>query len=181
MINRIPTWIRSVAVTLLIALVYYFAGYRLVYSFIMHSAKKEASFAMRHNAKFSDMALSASEYANIKWTDKGKEFVLKGQLYDVVSIQKSGSTYILKVYQDRNETRWAKAMNDVVKFLFPAPHSKKNSCAEGLLSAFQKEYTPLQKVEVGFMPEVKNICYPERGQAFSRLLIKPIWHPPATC
>lgn len=178
---KIPLWIRTMAITLLIAMVYYFAGYRLVYSFVIHGAKQEASFAIHHNAAFSDMAFTASEYDNIKWTEKGKEFSLKGQLYDVVNIVKSGDTYLVKVYQDKNETRWAKAMNDVAKLLFPSPHSKKNSCAEGMLSAFQKEYTPLQKVEVGFMPEAKNICYPERAQAPSSLLIKPIWHPPATC
>lgn len=172
-------WVRTMAITLVIAMIYYFAGYKLVYSFVIHGAKQEASFAIRHNAALSDITMSESAYNHIKWTDKGKEFSLKGELYDVVNIQKSGDTYILKVYMDKNETRWAKAMHDVVKFLFPSPNSQKNNCAEGLLSAFQKEYTPLQKVEIGFIPEIKDIYYPERTAAPSRLLVKPVWHPPA--
>lgn len=180
--KRIPIWIRTIAVTLVIAMVYYFAGYKLVYSFVMHNAKAEASFAIKHNGSIVNMTLSDKEYANLGWTDKNKEFSLNGQLYDLVSITKSGNSYILQVYNDKNETRWAKAMNDFVKFLFPDNHGKKPMHAEGLLSAFQKEYTPLQKVTVVYTPETKNSSHIVNGDICpSTLLIKPIWHPPASC
>jgi hypothetical protein len=182
MVNKVPIWVRTVAITLCIAMVYYFAGYRLVYSFVMHSAKAEASFAIQHNGTITKMILSDKEFASLSWTDKNKEFYINGQLFDLVSLTKCGNSYILQVYDDKNETRWAKAMNDFVKFLFPGDHGKKPVHAEGLLSAFQKEYTPLQKITVAYAPETTNSSYkPDSKICLSALLIKPIWHPPASC
>lgn len=182
MTKHIPIWVRTIAITLCIAMVYYFAGYRLVYSFIMNNAKREAAFAIQHNGTITGMTLSAAEFNNLKWTDKNKEFLLNGQLFDLVSMEKTGNSYILKVYDDKNETRWAKTMHDFVKFLFPTDPSKKPIHAEGMLSAFQKEYTPLQKVTVPYMPEMKNTCCCVNNETGdSTLLIKPIWHPPYCC
>src|SRR5579859_4035111 len=101
--TKVPIWVRTVAITLCIAMVYYFAGYRLVYSFVMHSAKAEASFAIQHNGAITTITLSDKEFANLNWTDKNKEFSTNGQLYDLVSITKSGNVHILQVYDDKNE------------------------------------------------------------------------------
>jgi hypothetical protein len=177
--NKLNAWVRAMAITLLIAMVYYFAGYRIVYSIVMHDAKEDAAFAMKHHGTFSSIILTAKEYSKLSWTEKGKEFNYNGQLYDMVSVEKSGDSYTLKVYEDKNETHWAKAMNDFVKFIFPSDQNQKQDPAEGFISAFQKEYTPLEKVKIGYAPETTKVIYDtNRCTHSSLLLIKPIWHPP---
>ena len=178
--NGIKTWIRTVAVALLIAMVYYFAGYRIVYSIVMTGAKEDAAFAIKHHGALNRLTMSCKEYAGLSWTEKNKEFTYNGQLFDMVSMQKSGDSVILTVYNDKNETRWAKAMNDFVKELFPSEKNKNTDPAEGFMSAFQKEYTPLEKVKIGYAPETTKVFYDtERSTRIPLLLIKPIWHPPA--
>src|SRR5581483_5130746 len=142
--KTLNTWIRAIAVTLLVAMVYYFAGYRIVYSIVMHSAKEDAAFAIHHHGVLADLSLSAAEYANLSWIEKNKEFTYNGQLYDLVASEKSGDSIVLKVYDDKNEARWAKAMNDFVKVLFPSGKTQNTDPAEGFMTAFQKEYTPLE-------------------------------------
>ena len=178
--NGIKTWIRAVAVTLLIAMVYYFAGYRIVYSIVMHGAKEDAAFAIKHHGTLGKLTISAAEYANLGWTEKNKEFTYNEQRYDLVSMQKSGDSVVLTVYNDKNETRWGKAMNDFVKELFPSEKSKNTDPAEGFMSAFQKEYTPLEKIKIGYAPETTKVFYDtERSSRIPLLISKPIWHPPA--
>jgi len=177
--TNLTVWIRTVAVALLLAMMYYFAGYRIVYSLVMHDAKHEAAFAMKSEGSLTNITLSAKEYAGIKWTEKGKEFSYNGSLYDLVSSQKNGNLVVLHVYCDRNETRWAKAMNDFVKYLFPSPAAKQIP-AEGFLSAFQKEYTPMQKANVVYYPSTSEIVFnTDVNNQPSALLLKPIWHPPS--
>jgi hypothetical protein len=179
MIKRFPILLRTVAVTLLIAMVYYFAGYRLVYSFVMHSAKEEAAFAIHHDGVITSMTLSAEEYANIKWTEKNKEFAQNGMLYDIVNLSRVGASYMINVYTDKNETHWVKAMNDFVKCLFPGSHTSPNH-AEALLSAFQKEYTPHQNIKIAYTPVIVIGVHYQSGQKCPvSIAIKPIWHPPA--
>lgn len=176
----VKTWIRAVAVTLLIAMVYYFAGYRIVYSVVMHGAKEDAAFAIKHHGTLNSITLSAAEYTTLNWTEKNKEFMYNGHLYDCIAIEKYGDSVVLKVYDDKNETRWAKAMNDFVKVLFPTGKSQNTDPAEGFMSAFQKEYTPLEKIKVGYAPETTKVFYDtQRSTRIPLLLSKPIWHPPA--
>ncbi len=178
--NGVKTWIRAVAVTLLIAMVYYFAGYRIVYSIVMHGAKDDAAFAIKHHGTLTKLTITGAEYTNLSWTEKNKEFTYNEQRYDLVGVQKSGDSVVLTVYNDKNETHWAKAMNDFVKELFPSEKSKNTDPAEGFMSAFQKEYTPLEKVKIGYAPETTKVFYDtERSTRIPLLIIKPIWHPPA--
>lgn len=180
MSRKLQVVLRTMAVSMTIAMLYYFAGYRIVYSFVIHDAKEDADFAIHHEAPLTKMTFSVSEYNELKWTEKGKEFSLNKQFYDVVSIQKSGNTYTMEVYSDENETRWVEAMNDFINFIFRTDTNKTNH-AESLLSAFQKEYTLLSKIKVAYIPDTKNIFYSYNSTSYSVLLIKPIWHPPASC
>jgi len=177
---RFPLWMRTIAVTLLIALIYYFAGYRLVYSLIIHGAKEDASFAIEHKQGIiKELDFSSAEYALLKWTDKDKEFSLNDQLFDIISIQQIGGKYILQVYADKNETRWVKALNTFIKGIFPTHPGKGMDNAETLSSALQKEYTPPGHVRVGLVPETKTVQYADTQSHTSTQVKKPIWHPPA--
>ncbi len=175
-----PLWMRSVAVTLLIAMLFYFAGYRLVYSIIIHGAKEDASFAISHKqALVKELELTASEYSLLKWTEKDKEFSFNDQLYDIVSIQQTDGKYIIQVYADKNETGWVNAMNTFIKGVFSTHQGKGMDNAESLSSAFQKEYTPTGHMKLDHVPETKTVQYSDTERHISTQLKKPIWHPPA--
>jgi hypothetical protein len=177
-----PLWMRTIAVTLLTALIYYFAGYRLVYSLIIHSAKEDASFAISHKqALVKELQLTAAEYPMLKWTDKDKEFTFNDQLYDIVSIQQTDGKYVLHVYADKNETGWVNAMDSFIKGVFSTHSGKGMDNAESLTTAFQKEYAPTGHVKVDHMPETKTVQYSDTERHTSTQLKKPIWHPPACC
>ncbi|HXB13832.1 MAG TPA: hypothetical protein VNZ45_17720 [Bacteroidia bacterium] len=179
---NMPLWMRTIAVTLLIAMLYYFAGYRLVYSLIIHGAKEDAAFAIGHKqALVKELELTASEYSMLKWTDKDKEFTFNDQLYDIVSIQQTDGKYIMQVYADKNETGWVNAMNTFIKGAFSTHSGKGMDNAESLSSAFQKEYTPTGHIRVGHVPETKTVQYSDTERHSSTQLKKPIWHPPACC
>jgi hypothetical protein len=181
MLSNVTGLVRITAVALLLAMVYYFAGYRIVYSLVMNNAKEEASFAMKSQGSLTNINFSAKEFAGIKWTEKNKEFDYNGELYDLAGIQKNGASFTLHVYCDKNETHWAKAMNDFIKCIFPVGHNNGPVQAEGFLSAFQKEYVPMHKTVIAYCPaSAKNAhCTADIKNHRTLLLLKPIWHPPS--
>ncbi len=167
--------------TLLVTMVYYFAGYRLVYFMLMHGAKTDASFVIKNkNVSLQTISVTAPEYNKLQWTDKGKEFSYNGSLYDIVSFTKSGKNYILKVYADKNETRWARALSDFVKQVFPATE-KSSKNAENLMSAFQKDYMPVEKLNVHNDTTAFNLYHISGSNPVTENVNADIWHPPALC
>jgi len=166
---------------MLFAMVYYFAGYRLVYFLLTSDAKYAALTAIKSKGtKFEDININTAEYNKLIWTEGNKEFIYNGQLYDIVSLSKVDNNYIINAYCDKNETQWVKALHNFVKQLFPA-NGKNNKNIESILTAFQKEYLPLQKItfnpsyftcikQYSHTMDVSSVC-PDKG----------IWHPPSCC
>jgi hypothetical protein len=166
---------------MLFAMVYYFAGYRLVYFLITSEAKYTASAIIKSKStKLENLQLNTTEFSKLTWTEENKEFVYNGQLYDIVGLTKINNTYSIKAYCDKNETQWVKALHNFVKQLFPA-NGKNNRNVESILTAFQKEYLPLQKTP-GITPDV--ICIKQYSQTQIIKSVCPdkgIWHPPSCC
>ena len=181
MLKHTPIWIRTVAATLLFAMVYYFAGYRLIYFMITADARYEASLAMKNKETVLEkITFPQSEYNKLKWAEGNKEFVSNGQLYDVVSITKSNNEYVAEVYCDKNETQWVKALHNFVKQLFPS-NNKSDKHTESIITAFQKEYIPLNVVHTA-TPDVTYVKqYLHTVNSSSRYPDKGIWHPPSGC
>lgn len=174
-------WIRVVTAAMLVTMVYYFAGYRLVYFMLMHGAKADAAFVMQSKvASLQTISFTAKEYNALQWTDKNKEFSWHEQLYDIASVSKSGNNYVLKVYADKNETMWAKALNNFVKEVFPATE-KSSKSAENLMSAFQKEYMPVEKLNLGMHAPLLLIYPLSDSKPVVENMNADIWHPPALC
>lgn len=162
-------------------MVYYFAGYRLVYFMLMHGAKAKAAFAIKDKStSLQAVSFTVAEYNELQWTEKNKEFSFHGQLYDIVQILKTGDKYTLKVYADKNETKWAKALNDFVKQVFPAA-DKNSKNAESMMSAFQKEYMPMGKLNINVQTETGNVYLSSDNMPVTANMNADIWHPPAFC
>ena len=135
---------RAIAFVMLIAMFHYVAGYRLMYSLGILFAKQEAKECMvEKKAETQKITLTASEYQSLQWTEDNKEFSLNNEMYDVVSIQKSGDSYIINVYSDDKETQWTANYHDFEKQIYHSDQSSKsNKSAEEVMSSFQKEFTP---------------------------------------
>lgn len=181
MLKRTPIWIRTVAATMLVAMVYYFAGYKLVYIALTHNARQEASNALKNkNVVLEKLSLKESEYNTLTWTEGHKEFMHKGQLYDIVSVTKLGNTYLVQAYSDKNETQWVKALNNFVKQLFPST-SNSNKTAESIIVAFQKEYMPTSVMCI-ISPDATLIKQYSQPMNIANLCSDTsIWHPPTCC
>lgn len=180
MIKKTSIWVRTIAVTMLFALTYYFAGYRLVYFVITSDAKSQAFSAMKNkNTVLEKLELDQNTYSKLKWTEGHKEFSYNGQLYDMVSVSKAGNNYSVLVYADKNETQWVKALDNFVKQLFPSDNSKANKNVESITSAFQKEYLPLNKISIAQPNVTCSIHYFNIVNIYTIPATAAIWHPPA--
>lgn len=179
--KKTPIFIRTIAATMLFAMAYYFAGYRLVYFLLTSDAKYAASAAIKSKGtKFENINLSSAEYNKLTWTEGHNEFIYNGQLYDIVNLAKINTNYILNAYCDKNETQLVKALHNFVKQLFPT-NGKNNKNIESILTAFQKEYLPLQKITVppSYFTYIKqSSCITDVSSACPD---KGIWHPPSCC
>ena len=180
MIKKTSIWVRTIAFTMLFALTYYFAGYRLVYFVITSDAKSEAFSAMKNkNTVLEKLELDQTAYSKLKWTEAKKEFSYNGQLYDMVSVSKIGNTYSVLVYADRNETQWVKALDNFMKELFPSDKTKSDKNVESITSAFQKEYVPLNKLGIAPPDATYTIQYCNTVDIYTIPARAAIWHPPA--
>ncbi|HTB05858.1 MAG TPA: hypothetical protein VK806_02810 [Bacteroidia bacterium] len=182
--KSISIWLRTIAGIMLFAMLYYVAGYRVVSFLIMHNAKSDAAMAMKFDkASLQNLAFNTTEYSKLKWIESGKEFSYNGQLYDVVSNSKADGINTITVYADKNETRWAQALNDFVKQFFPSNSDtgKGMKTAEAMVSAFQKEYTPLASLNVRF-PSTEQVKYfPADREMICMASPTGVWHPPTQC
>jgi hypothetical protein len=178
-VKNTPIWIRSVAVVMLVAMTYYFAGYRLVYTLLTKDAQHKASSAIENkNTVLEKMVLDKAEFSKLKWTEDNKEFSYKGQLYDVASVSEIAGWHSIQVYVDKNETSWIKSLNNFVKQLFPADNSQSNKNAESIMSAFHKEYVSLNKVSIK-PPVITNVIRYSCTLDFTGTCAgTSIWHPP---
>lgn len=179
--TRTPMWIRLVAATMLVAFVYYFAGYRLFSYILTLHAKSEAALVIKNKSSVETLTMSTEEFSQLKWTEDGKEFTLDGQLYDISSVTKTDNGYVLKVYFDKNETGLVKSLHDFVKELFPADNTKDSKDAEGFMSAFQKEYLQVNKFQLTSPSAISLINYSDSFTIPAQISGSGVWHPPAVC
>ncbi len=163
-------------------MIYYFAGYRLVYFALTSTAKSEAASVMKNNASApGKLVMDETTFNTLKWTNGNKEFLYMGQLYDIENITKASGKYTLEVYADKNETQWVKAFDNFVKLLFPSDFSKGAKNIESIISAFQKEYQPINKVCILPPATAHTTLYSYVLNIPSIFRYSDIWHPPAIC
>jgi hypothetical protein len=181
--SRFPIYVRATAMVMLFAMFHYMMGYRLMYSLGILYAKEEAKECMvEKNNNIAKLTLSASDYNSLKWTEDNKEFSFNNEMYDVVSIQKTGNTYVINVYQDNKETQWAGSYHNFEKQIYHADQSSKgNKSAEEIMSAFQKEFTPVSEFTIhnseSTLVKIPVVAFMQH----SLLLTDNIFHPPLSC
>lgn len=162
---------------------HYVAGYRLMYSLGILYSKEEAKVCMadkNHNLQM--FTISYSNYNTIQWNEENKEFSLHNQMYDVVSIQKSGKNYILTVYTDDKETGWVLSFHNFEKEIFHPDQSTKGAkSAEDVMSSFQKDCTPASEFKITIFA-FTGLFQPKTAVQQHPLQVSDnIWHPPAGC
>jgi hypothetical protein len=180
--SRFPIYVRATAIVMLFAMVHYMVGYRLLYSLGILYTKDEAKQCMVDSSKNKKLTLSTAEYKSLKWTEENEEFSLNNQMYDVVSIQKTGTTYTITAYSDDPETELVTAFHSFESELFhPDQTNKSAKSAEDIMSAFQKEFTPVSEFKINVfalnrLSQPAVVCL--GGQPLQ--VSDNIWHPP-TC
>jgi len=177
---KFPTYIRTVAMVMLFAMFHYVAGYRLLYSLGIIYTKDEAKECMVEKNNIKKLTFSAADYASLKWSEENKEFSFHNQMYDVVSIQKSGNSYTVTAYSDDPETELITAFHHFESELFHPDQSNKGAkSAEDVLSAFQKDFTPPSEFKIN-ISSLHRITYHEVAvQQHPLQITDNIWHPPA--
>lgn len=179
-IKHTPIWIRTIALSMLLAMTYYFAGYRLVYYLLTKDAKSFATAEIKNkNTRLETLVFNKTDFADLKWTEKNKEFSFEGSLYDIVNITKTTEGFTVKAYADKNETQWVKALNDFVKQLFPADNSKKAKNIESIIAACQSEYMPVNALKI-LSPDATRLVhhiYPHSVISFC--FDSTTWRPPS--
>jgi len=181
---RPPVYVRAIATVMLFAMFHYMIGYRLMYSLGILYAKDEAKECMvEKKDNIQKVTLSAADYNSLKWTETNKEFSLNNEMYDVVSIQKTGNNYVVTVYCDDNETGWVASFHNYEKELFhPDQSTKGTKSAEDVMLSFQKDFTPPTEFKINIFASVGLsqpiiICLGAHPQQISN----NIWHPPINC
>jgi len=180
---KFPVYVRAITVVMLFAMFHYMVGYRLMYSFGILYAKGEAKECMiKKNNNTQKLTFSTTDYNSLKWTEKGKEFSLNNEMYDVVSIQKAGDNYTMTVYSDKTETGWVASLHDYEKELFhPDQTTKGTKSAEDVMSSFQKEYTPSSEFKIHIFASM-GLNRPNNAVQRHPLQVSDnIWHPPTIC
>jgi hypothetical protein len=177
---KFPLFIRAMAVIMLFAMFHYVAGYRLMYSLGMLYAKNEAKeYVTENNNNIQKLTLSASDYNSLKWSEANKEFSDNKQMYDVVSIEKSGDTYCISVYADEPETELITAFHNFEKELFhPDQSAKGTKSAEDIMSSFQKDCTPENEFKIDIFAIIGVLQPSLADQQHSFQVPNNIWHPP---
>jgi len=166
---------------MLVAFVYYFAGYRLVSYLLTMQAKYEAASVIHEDSSLKTITLSASDFNSLQWTEEGKEFSYEGQLYDMSSLVKTDNGYMLKVYYDKKESHLTQAGSDFIKILFPSDNNKESKDGEGLLSLFQKEYLSVDKLQLNSPAGYRISNYSHTFFITGHNFGSGVWHPPANC
>jgi hypothetical protein len=176
-------YIRTVAFTMLFAMVHYMVGYRLIYSLGILYAKEDAKECMvEKNNNVQKLTLSSAKYNSLKWTESKKEFSFNNEMYDVSSIQKSGDNYVITVYCDDNETGWVTSLCTYEKELFqPDKSAKGTKSAEDVMSSFQKNCTPVSEFKVHIFASIVHIQPILAVQQHPQQVPDNIWHPPVNC
>jgi hypothetical protein len=181
--SRSSIYVRTIAFILLIAMFHYVAGYRLMYSLGILYAKDEAKECMVEKENNKKLTFNSSEYNSLKWSEANKEFSYNSQMYDVVSIQKSGGTYYIIAYVDDPETELVEAFHSFEKELFhPDQNANGTKSAENIMSSFQKDCTPIYEFKVNSYIQSGLSSQPVIADKQQPLYVSDnIWHPPATC
>jgi len=176
-------YVRVMAMVLLFAMVHYVAGYRLMYSLGILYTKEQAKECMTEkNDNIKKITFSTSDYNSLKWTEENKEFSFNNQMYDVVSIQKLGTCYVLTVYADDPETELITAFHNFEKEIFhPDQSNKGTKSAEDIMSSFQKECTAISGWKINIF--TVGLLQPTLvvPQQYSLQFSDSIWHPPSIC
>ncbi len=173
---------RFISIILLTALVFSFSAFRLVYQFIIKSAKDEATFTMKTcQSGIQELRMTHQEYSALSWRENGKEFASNGQLYDVMAIHRSGNQYLIMVYADKNETRWVNALNRYLKDIFSMNRNNNSDRTEGFFYSLQKEYPPLSSFIFNCCIESKTLYFANFKVFVPSPAVMPVWHPPVSC
>jgi hypothetical protein len=180
---RFPIYIRAMAIVLLFAMFHYVAGYRLMYALGILYAKEEARECITEKSPgIKILMLTSSDYNSLKWTEKGKEFNFKGQLYDVAGMEQQNGSYKVTVYEDENERMAVNQLNESDKMLnSSASPVKELPAGICLLDLLQKEYRPQLRLSIKHIEDTPLIYISFSSDLPGNAPSVAIWHPPAIC
>jgi hypothetical protein len=169
---------RAVAIILLTAMIFSLSAFRLVYKLIISHAKADAAMVLKsHPDKLRLLPLSDKDYLELNWKEKGKEFLYQGQLYDVISLDRTVKGYLVKAYSDKEETRWVVALHNYMLQIFS--RGDKSNHTESFFYSLQKEYPPICAMKLDPVTAPEQLYFACCRASLPSPFIKPVWHPPA--
>lgn len=91
---------------LLLVLLFNISGHFVLFKLYQHSIKKEIKRKIKNNVPETELTFftfSVSDINKIEWEKKGKEFWLRGNLYDVVKKKETNDSITFYCINDRME------------------------------------------------------------------------------
>ena len=126
-----------------------------------------------------EFVLSSSEYNELTWSERNKEFVENDLRYDIVSIQYLPDDQVkMECYPDGKETDMVDALSGFIEKMFSSQPQSPNDSNNDISGKIYKEYLPVERLVPFLFPRVLNSIKADCVLVNAFALIAAIWHPP---
>lgn len=173
---------KATGLFLILVFVTYLAGVEAYYSLKLKISKETISALITHKniqvAKTASFSFSPTQYQNINWQERNKEFIYNGRHYDIISLNFYSDEISMVCFDDSNETSIANALTGFMEHMFsqaPASNNSNNDIANKIC----KEYLPNTSVPQNFFFHVITTIETHRVLVNRYAPIAAIWHPPS--
>lgn len=168
-------WKKSIVVTLLAVMIYNYAGYYAICLAIEWHLEEEMEESLLKNAPESllEKIIYTGNEQHIHWEEEGREFLLNGQLYDVVKIKKENDKIVLLCINDKKEEDLVQQLSEVVG-LHANAHQKSIKA-----NFFKVPFDPviIDTEELYFLPRQVESCFSRYSMSllspFNKILSPP--------
>lgn len=82
---------------------------------LLHQAVYQSYVEMAGTDELTELRFSEEEFANLNWTEKGREFMWQEKMFDVSSIEKIGEDYAVTCKHDEVESFVVSSLTDLKK------------------------------------------------------------------
>jgi hypothetical protein len=142
---------------LLLILLFNISGHFATFKIAQRSIKKELKRKIKNRVPETELAVftfSTSDLNKLDWEEKGKEFWLNGNLYDIVKKQETADSITLHCINDRQEKELFANLEELINRQMNSDAQSNNTS----LKKFQSDYFFIQTVlqfsftEICFLP-----------------------------
>ncbi|NJO91210.1 MAG: hypothetical protein HC831_21285 [Chloroflexia bacterium] len=127
----------------MVLILYQLVGYYSIHQLQLCRVRKEVKKQIKSNIPQNQLTIiqfSLFEINTINWVKKDKEFIYKGEMYDVVKVNKLNNATTFYCIADFKETRLFAKLDDFVNQFMASKLRKTKEKTSKVFSLFQFEY-----------------------------------------